>query len=300
MHKENQMSNSKFVQRQFTQYEVNGNSYSPVGVTEGRMAAGYYDIGSSFGRFFFTRKSFDTDNLLRMPDTKSDEVISEIQRFWGLRDRFAKYGLMHKRGVLMHGPPGSGKTGTIMLVMEWMIENDGIIINGNTHPGILIQGLKLLREVESDRNIIVVFEDIDNLLNSYGDGLLLQLLDGESSVPSVMFIATTNYLKELPPRIRNRPSRFDRVLEIGMPSPAARRLYLDSRKLDVTSEILDEWVVKTDGFSIAQLKDVVVSVMIFDLSVDDAVKRLKEMGNEATETQGTDVEEPEEPEEIEE
>ena len=77
-----------------------------------------------------------------------------------------------------------------------------------------------LREIEPDRKIILILEDIDNFINVDKALLtkLLQILDGSNKLDNIITIATTNYQEKLEERIANRPSRFDRRYEIGLPS----------------------------------------------------------------------------------
>lgn len=259
-----------------TQYSMTGKGFTPCTTTRPLLPAGIYGIEWIDGvGLTFMPKAVITDNLLRLPDSKSDLVISEIEKFWTMKEEMIKYQFLHKRGFLLYGPPGSGKTSTCAVVMQQMVKSGGIVLMGNCSPNLLSSALAYLREVEADRPAVVIMEDLDSIIDQYGESEVLAVLDGESSVDNVVFIATTNYPEDLDGRIKDRPSRFDRVVEIGMPNPAARLLYLASRRIE--GEDLDKWVELSEGFSIAHLKELIVGVKIFKDKLEDVVARLRSM-----------------------
>lgn len=263
------------MKRNLTQYTKRGAGYCAIGSTIQALEPSYYDITlDSAGVLIYLQKTLSTDTLLRLADTKSDQVIAEIEHFWTLKARFAKFGLVHKRGFLLHGPPGSGKSSTVAIVVKKMIETGGLVINGSSHTNSLKQALHDLREIEPDRPLVVTLEDIDSLLKTH-ELHLLSLLDGDASIDNVVFIATTNYPEKLEARIVNRPSRFDRVVRIGMPSVEARRQYILHCDPNVSIEELQSWLDLSDGFSVAQLKELIIGVRCFEHSAEETSQRLR-------------------------
>lgn len=249
----------------------------PTTKTFDKLPPGIYHIESTPNGTYFSPQKVVTDNLLRLPDSKSDEVIAEIERFWTLKAKFKQFGFTHKRGFLLWGPPGSGKTATLSFVSKQLVATGGVVILGNCHPITLSDMLAKHREIETDRPVVVLFEDIDTLIKQHGESQILALLDGESSIDNVVFLATTNYPEELDGRVVNRPSRFDRVVKIDMPNAAARGLYIKSR--GVPGDI-EKWVELTNGFSIAHIKELIIGVCCFGNDLDKDAERLKKMAKQ--------------------
>lgn len=270
----------------FVQYARFGQGFLPATQTTKTLAPGLYDVEATQQGNLFTPRPLVTDRLLRLPDSRSNDVITEIEKFWPLKERFKSFGLTHKRGILLWGPPGSGKTATVSFVIKQMVENGGLVVLANdTHPIIVADALGDLREIEPERQLVVVMEDIDTIIENYGESAVLSLLDGENSINNVVFLATTNYPENLDGRVVNRPSRFDRVVKIGMPNAAARKMYLESR--DITDEIdIDAWVAATDGFSIAHLKELIIGVCCYGNSFKTEIERLRRMFNKVSSSDG--------------
>lgn len=257
--------------------EGEGNFFFPTGRVGKVMPSGIYDIGESMRGPFFQVHVSETDELIELPDTQSSRILSLVKEFWQSEDKFRKYGYMWKRGIMLYGPPGSGKTSTINLVSNHITnEMDGIVFYVD-NPAEAVNAISAFRAIEPVRPLVVIIEDIDSMLRM--EGALLALLDGECQVDNVMFIATTNHPEKLPARLINRPSRFDVVEQIGMPSAAARQIYIESvvARVGETLDNIDEWVAKTKGMGVAHIKDVIISVNVFDLSLDEAVARMRRM-----------------------
>jgi SpoVK/Ycf46/Vps4 family AAA+-type ATPase len=102
---------------------------------------------------------------------------------------------------------------------------------------------------------------------------MTHLLDGEVDVSNVLFIATTNYPERLPERLLNRPSRFDVVMRIGMPSEEARRFYINSVVKNLLIDV-DELVAATEGLTFAQIKEAIILIQIFDHTTEQAISKL--------------------------
>lgn len=272
-------SKSKIDGESHTQWALGGNGrFSPVGQTVPTLPAGIYEPFAIPGMWGVERLKVSSDGIYSLPEMATGQVLDEAERFWRSEDKYRKHGLLYKRGIIMFGPPGSGKTITVKILMNELVQRDGIVvvIQG---VNLAIMVLKAIRRIEPRRNLIVVFEDIDEIIIQNGESSVLSLLDGESSIDNVLMLATTNYADKLGARIINRPSRFDSRVYVDMPSDAARGSYLAQATANsLTESNLQQWVNDTKGMSIAHLRELVAAVYCLEQDYNDVVKRLKEMG----------------------
>jgi SpoVK/Ycf46/Vps4 family AAA+-type ATPase len=253
------------------------NTYKPVSFTFPKLEKGIYNIYASQNHgIVFERKTICVDDLLRFPDSVSDKILKEITVFWNKGEKFKFHGFLHRRGYLLHGPAGSGKTCLVQQIIADIVNADGLVFQCTNHPSVFNDGLSNYRKVEPDRPVVCLFEDIDAIVDEYGEDEILTLLDGENQIDKVLNIATTNYPEKLDPRLIARPRRFDRVMEIDMPPDKVRKMYFE-KKLKIDGHELRKWVGATEGFSFAACAELVISVMCFEMPFDDAVERLREM-----------------------
>jgi len=262
--------------------------FLPAAKNASTLIPGAYEIklSSNIG-LFFQKIPVRADDLIKFPDTNSDRVVSEIQKFWERENVFKEYSLTYKRGILLYGPPGSGKSCAIQLIMNDVIERKGVVIKF-TEPSLFVDGMRIFRQIQPKTPIVVVMEDIDSDLEIYKESSILNILDGINEISKVVFLATTNYPEKLDDRIVNRPSRFDKRFRIGFPSKSSRKIYFEhligkgnenklKEKIKELNLDLTKWVKDTDGFSIAHLKELFVQVVIIGDSYEEAIKTLKGM-----------------------
>ena len=261
-----------------------GRIFAPASQTYGKLSPGVYVIGVDFNSgLFFDKIPVSTEGLVRLPDTNGDKVIDEIRKFWDKEEVFRKHRLAYKRGVFMHGPPGSGKSCTIRIVSQDVVERGGVVIKFGD-PGETARGLRILREIQPDTPVVVLMEDLDSIINRYMESEVINLLDGIDGVDKVIFLATSNYPEQLGERIVNRPSRFDRRYYIGPPNAESRKLYFtflfatggeDPKRMALAR--VNRWVQDTDGMSIAHLKELFIAVEILGTPYEDALETLRSM-----------------------
>lgn len=265
-------------------WAVHGDSFTPCASSTKALQEGYYtiDVSQDVG-IYFKKITINNDDLLELPDSSSDFIVKNVESFWKKEEKFRELGFLWKRGILMWGPPGSGKTSTLHLVAKRVVDLKGLVIYVN-NPLIAAGGLAILRKIEPKRPIVVILEDIDAIAQQFGESNLLALLDGELQIDNVIFIATTNYPERLDKRLINRPSRFDIIKKIGMPNEESRRLYLTKKHPRFNKELskdlekeLKLWLEYSKEFSMAHLKELIILTEIFDTPLKEACDRLKAM-----------------------
>jgi len=248
------------------------------GTTKPKLEPGSYTLDvDEAGRILFVSKNILTDSLIDLGNSNSLHVIEGIRLFWTKKDKYHARGVLYKRGILMWGPAGSGKTATLSLLIEDLIGMGGLVLLVQS-PGVATVALPILRRIEPERPLIIILEDIEEIIRAYGEHALLALLDGEHQTDNVVNIATTNYPENLGARIINRPSRFDEVIKIGFPSDEMRQQYLIHLLADeVTKYPVATWVKHTKDMSIAHLKELVVAVTCLDQPYETVIERLRSM-----------------------
>jgi SpoVK/Ycf46/Vps4 family AAA+-type ATPase len=257
----------------------NNRTFYPVASTQDTLPPDLYDIGVANGQIMFSRMNYSTDELIRFEESQIEKVLNEIDAFWGREDMFKEFGMAHRRGVLLYGPPGSGKSCTIKLIVNDVIDRGGIAINFRD-PTSFTLGMRVFREIQPDTPVVAIMEDVEVIARHGSD--VLNILDGLERFEKIVFLATTNYPEELEPRIKNRPSRFDRRYKIDHPGDKSRRMYIEflQAKSDKIEKIdVDRWVKDTSGMSIAHIKELFISTRLFSYDYDDALKELRSMEN---------------------
>src|SRR2546423_2000599 len=173
-------------------------------------------------------KAASFDNLI-LPGVLKEEIQKDFENFFASREVYEKYGIPWKRGVLLIGPPGNGKTHTVKA-----------LINQLRKPCLYVKSFKSRRETEQDnmrcvfqraRQImpcIIVLEDIDSLIDGKNRSFFLNELDGFALNTGVVVLATTNHPERLDTAILDRPSRFDRKYNFDLPAVAERLAYVSA------------------------------------------------------------------------
>lgn len=236
------------------------------------------------GLYKFGQENYPIPERLEVYQTRKEETYIQLKEldilkkdlstFLGSHDLYKDLGFPYRRGYLLHGRPGNGKTAMIRSLLQDEMFKDAYIIWMNSIPSDTMS--EALNAVPGLK--VVIFEEIINQNQQVGFDLaeLLAFLDGEASLKDCITIATTNYPQFLSENLANRPSRFDVVLEFGNPSDLAVYQVLEQllkRKVD-SSEF------KNREFSFAQVKEIVLLHRMCGISLNEAAKVLEKQGKQ--------------------
>lgn len=247
-----------------------------------QIPAGVYEMGSDMGGWFITPAPVVTDTLIEVPSAPINRVMERVIRFRQAKELYRQYGLLYKTGILMYGPAGCGKTAVVRRLGAQFVADGAIVIQAVQESNFTAAVLRGIRQLEPERLIVVEMEDVDAIADCDEEDLLA-LLDGSHQVDSVVYLATTNKIAELPDRIKNRPSRMDDRVYVGAPDEACRTKYLLSKWPGSQWDSRVEHIAHlTEGFSYAHLKEVVVSVACLGNCPDETIRRVATMVDKPT------------------
>ncbi len=260
---------------------VQAGVFEVCGVTAARLPAGAYSCTlNQYGEVQLVARDLQVDDLIDFADSLPSKILREIESFWELGEQFQKHGYLHRRGYLLYGPQGAGKSSVVHQVVHRIIRAGHVAVFCE-HPGFLTRAMEVFRKIEPDRPVVCLFEDIDAIIETHGDSELLQWLDGSHQINKVINIATTNYPERLDRRIVSRPRRFDRIIKIEAPTAAIRETYLSRKLPDLAANgQMAHWVAMTEGLSFAALAELVISVACLGNSLEETVNVLRQLDDQ--------------------
>jgi len=237
------------------------------------LEPGVYIVDYNREQGLFCKKmNTQSDQLFAFSDNVTVKLAEEIELFWSKSDLYKENNLMHKRGILLTGFPGTGKSSAITLLSDQLIKKGGVIfkINGFRNLDHYIDFVRTgFRKIQPDTPIITILEDLDQYDEVESE--LLDFLDGKTNINHHVILATSNNTSGIPNTFL-RPSRIDLQLEIPLPCAITRREYLKFK--GVPDDAIDELVERSINFSLADLKELYICLYLLDYSLEDAYDKI--------------------------
>ncbi len=222
--------------------------------------------GEVFGRHRTALLSFvDRPNVDRTEVVLPAELLDGIERqVVGVArhsSRLLAAGQHLRRGVLLYGVPGTGKTHTVRYLIGHLPGVTVVLLSGRA-LGMIAEACSVARMLQPS---VVVVEDVDLIAEERGHHpgrhpLLFELLnemDGLGQDMDVTFLLTTNRADLLEQALAMRPGRVDHAAELPVPDADARRrlisLYRGNLDLDLSDP--DTVIARTDGVTASFIKE---------------------------------------------
>ncbi len=232
--------------------------------------------GQSTGIKVHKIQSVERDQLV-LPAAMLAMLERNTVQFVQQRARLLKLGQSSRKGLLLYGPPGNGKTHTIHYLIRRLQGHTTLLVAGE-QLGEIGEYMSLARLLQPS---IIVLEDVDliardraQMNNPCQESLLNKLLnemDGLKPDAELLFILTTNRPEALEEALSDRPGRVDQAIEFPMPDEAGRRklIQLYANAVTLPENVVAGIVERTEGVSAAFIKELMRRALQFHLARSD-------------------------------
>lgn len=255
-------------------------------VKKNDVKAGVWSIQKTMQGLRLAETSFNQDHILK-EFIYTDKVTGQLNTFFSKTDIYKKYGIdVPKRGWLLYGPPGSGKSTIISSTVETYKDREDtaiIVWDTSKYEAYEIKDFVKSFNYIGVEKLILIVEDIGGIemdqVRIKSDSSLLSLLDNVEKTFTIAtaIIATTNHPEVFLGNLTNRPQRFDTKIEVPKPNGEQRFqllefFYKQTLPEDVAKEIK---LNKYKDVTPAHLKELIIRAELDDISLLESLKKIQ-------------------------
>ena len=218
---------------------------------------------------FLPRPAVAAEDVV-LPDGMLETIEQHIAGIGDWSRELLEAGQHLKRGLLLHGPPGTGKTHTVRYLTGRLAATTVVLLTGLSIR-FIDRAAALARRLQPS---MVVLEDVDlvGMDRDFSEGSnpllfsLLEAMDGVGADADVTFVLTTNRADILEMALADRPGRVDLAVEIPRPDAACRErlLRLYARGLAIEANPA-EVAAATDGVTASFIKELIRRAVLTSL-----------------------------------
>jgi SpoVK/Ycf46/Vps4 family AAA+-type ATPase len=219
--------------------------------------------------------------------TQMNEIINITTTFAANVNsgKFVKHSYKSKFGILLEGPPGTGKSQTVNCCINAFVEAGGIVIfvadNQVYSGGNAGNYLKKLNSIDANLPLMLILEDLDSVHPAF-EVYLTSILDGEQSPKNTFFLGTTNYLAKISKRIL-RPGRFDLIYKVDGLTDVMRLQYIKDKanefELFLTPEKVEEMFKLTDKYNFSEIRTFMAYIGFFGFDASSLAAKISRQTN---------------------
>lgn len=257
----------------------NQKEFFPAKKTISKVPKGYYQIKyNDFGYFLSKKEIEDEEYEINSIQTKLESLLSEIDTFWSLEDKFKKIKLPFNKTIALLGEPGNGKGFVLNKIFNQNIKKGCIVIEIE-EPEDYITFASTIKDIENGTKIIYFVKGIDYMMEKFGFLPVVDLIEKINVSNNALCLITSDSIERLAPLMQNSSKCFDTQIDFNNPSEEERLVFVEEKLKQLSKRNNKKEVQKivedTNGLSFEEIKKLIVLSYVFNEEYEDKLGEIK-------------------------
>lgn len=245
-----------------------------------KLDPGFYFVNvteSIAGKNIFFNIVKRDPSLIRFTTGTVGDIVSKVEDFLKL-ETHAKYNALeiaHQMGILLHGPPGTGKTSVSKLIIQESVKKYDAIGLDISHTEIrdVPDVIKQVRKTNPDNPIILMIDEFENYVYYQHTPRILHFLDGSMREDKIVALMCTNFLDKIEERIKYRKSRIKHLYLVESLPIQVYKEFVKSKIKEMGDEDVSRFALLAEEqkLNIDQAKHAIIDYYINDRGLEEAI-----------------------------